>query len=103
MNKNPLNTYMHVATIFRRGVPIVTARNRAASRSTGGNAHTMHAEVAVVKKLGDLSLLQGCVLRVERYHDRDGHVMNSKPCHDCEMFLTKMIKKWRLKSVEWST
>ena len=93
----------HEARIEFRGKVIATAKNKAGSRSSGCgcNDHTMHAECAVVKRLGDLSRLRGCVLIVIRINKRN-ELRQSKPCYDCEIMLTKFMKKWGLRRVEYS-
>jgi hypothetical protein len=96
-------THFHVATLRRRGKVIATARNRVGSRSRGSgwNDQTQHAECAVVKRLGDLSQLRGCILVVMRLN-KQNEVRNSKPCHDCEKFLEKCIKQYGLLKVVYS-
>ena len=102
-HKNRLNTSEHFARIEKRGKVIAEAKNKAASRSSGCgcNDKTLHAECAVVKSLGDLSRLRGCVLIVFRLN-KHNEIMQSKPCHDCEIFLKKCMQKWGLKRVEYS-
>ena len=98
-----LNTSEHFAILTQRGKVIATAKNKVGSRSSGCgfNDHTLHAECAVMKNLGDLSLLRGCIMVVFRLNKND-EVMNSKPCHDCQVFLTKCMEKWGLRRVEYS-
>jgi hypothetical protein len=54
-----------------------------------------------VKALGDLSQLRGCILIVVRI-GKQNEVMGSKPCRDCEKFLTKCIEKYGLRKVVYS-
>jgi len=100
---NRMNTSEHFARIELRGKVIAEARNRAGSRSSGCgcNYQTMHAECAVVKSLGDLSRLRGCVLIVFRL-GKSNQILQSKPCHDCQVFLKKCMEKWGLRRVEYS-
>jgi hypothetical protein len=102
-NTQRLNTSEHFAVITKRGKVIAVARNKAGSRSSGCgcNDQTLHAECAVVKSLGDISQLRGCVLTVFRLNKND-QIMQSKPCHDCQVFLTKCMEKWGLRRVEYS-
>lgn len=62
---------------------------------------TIHAERAVVKRLGDISQLRGATLIVVRYN-KLGHTLNSKPCHDCQIFLEKCIREYGLRKVIYS-
>jgi hypothetical protein len=98
------NTQLHWATIRRRGKVIATARNTIGTRDRGcgWSDYSLHAERAVVKLLGDLSQLHGCTLEVVRVN-RQGEYRNSKPCADCEKFLTKCMKTWGLLKVVYST
>jgi hypothetical protein len=88
---------VHFAQIYRRNKLLVEARNTIGSRSKGSgyNDRSLHAELAVVKRLGDISQLRGCVLVVMRIN-RDGDVMNSEPCGACKTFLEKCIKQYGL-------
>lgn len=100
---NNKNTSEHFAVLKQRGKVIATASNKVGSRSSGCgfNDQTLHAECAVVKSLGDMSLLRGCVLCVIRLNKKN-EIMQSKPCHDCQVFLTKCMDKWGLRRVEYS-
>jgi hypothetical protein len=102
--KNCHRTYFHVATIMKNGKEIARSRNRVGSRSRGAgwNDHTIHAECAVVKRLGDLSQLRGCILIVVRLNKRS-QIINSKPCHACEKFLEKCMKQYGLRKVFYSS
>jgi len=100
---NRMNTSEHYAVLKQRGKVIALAGNRIGSRSSGCgfNDQTIHAECAVIKSLGDLSLLRGCVLCVIRLN-KQNQILGSKPCSDCQIFLTKCIVKWGLRRVEYS-
>ena len=101
--KCPINTYFHMAVILGKGGKIIAkATNRVGSRSSGCgySDYTIHAERAVVKKLGDMSLLKGATLCVWRIST--ANIMPSKPCTDCEIFLTKCMKKYGLLSVKYT-
>lgn len=97
------NTHLHYATITKHGKKIASSRNRVGSRSKGCgySNQTIHAERAVVKSLGDVSQLRGCILTVIRVNKR-GQIMNSKPCASCVKFLEKCIKKYGLLKVMYS-
>ena len=55
-----------------------------------------------MKRLGDLSQLRGCTLEVIRLNKRN-QVRNSQPCHNCELFLEKCMKKYGLAKVIYSS
>lgn len=101
--KNVHNTSYHVARLLRRGKPIAEARNRIGTRGKGcgWDDYSLHAERAVVKALGDTSQLCGCTLEVIRLN-KENQVLNSKPCHSCEVFLAKCMKKYGLAKVVYS-
>ena len=98
-----MNTHLHIATIKKRGKVLATSRNRIGSRSRGcgWSDYTIHAERSVIKKIGDTSRLQGCVLEVVRIN-KQGDILNSKPCNDCTLFLTKCITQHGLLKVLYS-
>lgn len=96
------NTSLHFAVIIKRGKILATAQNRVGSRSRGCgySDHTIHAERAVVKNLGNVSMLKGatlCVWRVSRMG-----VLPSEPCNECRVFLKKCIDKYGLRLVTYS-
>lgn len=96
-------TSYHYAEIVKGKKVLASSRNRIGSRSRGcgWGDQSLHAERAVVKALGDLSQLRGCVLIVVRV-SKQNEVMGSKPCHDCEKFLMKCIEKYGLRKVIYS-
>jgi len=97
------NTEFHVATILRRRKVIAVARNMLGTRcrGSGWSDQSLHAERAVVKRLGDISQLSGCTLEVVRLN-KSGEVRNSKPCADCEMFLQKCMREYGLRKYVYS-
>jgi hypothetical protein len=100
----PLVPNYHLAAIYDgRRRPIAESRNRVGTRSKGCgyDDYTIHAERAVVKSLGDISLLRGCVLVVIRVN-KQGEILGSKPCPDCKHFLEKCMKKYGLRKVVYS-
>lgn len=99
----PHNTELHHATIIRRGKILASSYNRIGSRSRGCgySDRTIHAERAVIKRLGNLRELKGATLIVVRY-GRDGEVKGSKPCHDCCIFLEKCIREYGLHKIIYS-
>ncbi len=101
--KNCHNTSLHYASIYKRNKLLETSRNILGTRSRGcgWSDQSLHAEHAVVKRLGDLSQLRGCVLVVIRLN-RHGEILNSKPCPSCHKFLIKCMKEYGLLKVMYS-
>jgi hypothetical protein len=97
-----MNTHLHIARIYsRRGHLLAMATNRVASRSRGGSEFTMHAERAVLKAVGDTTLLRGATLVVLRI-SVTGDLLLSKPCHECDCCLQAAIRKYGLRRVYYS-
>jgi hypothetical protein len=96
------NTFLHVAVIVRRGKVLAVAQNRVGSRSRGSgySSQTIHAEKAVVKKLGDISKLRDATLCVWRVSAIS--VLPSKPCSECHLFLEKCMREYGLRCVQYS-
>ena len=97
------NTSLHYAQLIKRNKVIAIARNSVGSRARGcgWGDQTIHAERAVVKRLGDLSQQNGCVLLVVRIN-KQGDFLNSKPCADCQKFLEKCMRDYGLRKVIYS-
>ena len=101
-------TSFHIAMLMRRGKILLVASNRVGSRSRGcGYAkYTIHAEKNVIKQFGDTSKLKGCDLFVMNIHINKGtgdkYFGNSKPCHDCQLFLEKCQGEYGLKNVYYT-
>ncbi len=103
---------MHFAVVIKRGKCLAFATNKSGARHMGaGNSKcSLHAERAVLKKIGDISQLQGASLIVIRIHTirdemsqlRKVCIGNSKPCHECACHLKKCIQNYGLKSVYYS-
>jgi len=98
------NTQVHIALIVKRGKVIQSAINSVGSRSKGCgyDAYTIHAERAVIKKVGDLRQLEGAFLMVIRIAKGSKQVVNSEPCHPCKCHLEKCIREYGLKCVYYS-
>lgn len=98
------HTSLHFAILYRRGKVISTATNAVGSRSKGCgySQHTIHAERAVIKKLGDITLLKDAELFVVRLSKKSDGFMNSEPCHACKRHLTKCMREYGLKAVYYS-
>jgi hypothetical protein len=97
------NTDLHYAKILKRNKVIASCRNSIGTRSRGCgySDQSIHAERAVVKRLGDVSQLDGCVLLVIRVN-KQGELRNSKPCRDCQKFLEKCMREYGLRKVVYS-
>ena len=54
-----------------------------------------------MKRFGDVSQLHGCILIVVRIN-KQGEILSSKPCSDCQIFLQKCIEKYGLLKVLYS-
>ncbi len=95
-------TSHHMAVIVKRGKVIASAQNRLGSRSKGSgySDYTIHAERAVVKKLGDVSQLRAATLCVWRVTPIS--VMPSAPCSECRIFLKKCINVYGLRAVQYT-
>ncbi len=94
-------THVHVAMIFGRGKNLLAmAMNKVGSRSSGAgfSACMIHAERAVLKRVGDISKLRGATMVVIRI-STTGELRNSKPCPECECHLNKCIREYGLRRV----
>ncbi len=97
------NTSLHRAILVKRGKILAEATNLVGSRSSGSGYSnlTIHAEKAVIKKIGDLSKIKGCDLYVFRVNNCKT-ARNSHPCKDCQMFLKKCMRQYGLRNVFYS-
>lgn len=97
------NTSLHYAELRKRGKVLAYSRNTIGTRSRGcgWSAFTLHAERAVVKQLGDVSKLAGCVMLVVRVN-KHGEILGSKPCDECRKFLEKCMRCHGLRKVVYS-
>lgn len=101
--KNRLNS-LHLAVIVNRGRIIASATNTLGSRSRGSGYSdlTLHAERAVVKKLGDITKLKGSTMYVWRIGFAEFYPMSSEPCSECQVFLNKCMKQYGLRAVYYT-
>lgn len=97
-------TQAHIAVLMKRGKIIEIASNSIGSRSKGCGYEnrTIHAERAVIKKVGDMTKLDGCVLVVIRIMKGTKEVGNSEPCHSCKCHLEKCMRQHGLRNVYYS-
>ncbi len=102
---NKHKTQAHVAILLQRGKVLAVASNAIGSRSKGSGyqERTIHAERAVIKKVGDISKLNGAVLVVIRVMRGTKEIGNSEPCHSCKCHLEKCMKEYGLRQVYYST
>jgi hypothetical protein len=101
---NKHKTQAHVAVLMKRGKIMEVASNAVGSRSRGCGyeSRTIHAERAVIKKVGDMSKLNGAVLVVIRIMKGTGSWGNSEPCHSCRCHLEKCMREHGLRSVYYT-
>lgn len=95
----------HVAILMKRGKVLSVASNVVGSRKRGAgfDDRTIHAERAVIKKVGDRSKLYGATLIVIRVTKVTHEMGNSEPCHSCRCHLEKCIRSYGLKCIYYST
>lgn len=98
-------TQAHIAVIVKRGKILEVASNSIGSRSKGCGyqERTIHAERAVIKKVGDMTKLNGATLIVIRIMRGTKEVGNSEPCHSCRCHLEKCMREHGLRQVFYST
>ena len=98
-------TQIHIAVVIKRGKILEIASNSIGSRSKGCGyqERTIHAERAVIKKVGDMSKLNGASLVVIRIMRGTQEVGNSEPCHSCRCHLEKCMREHGLRQVFYST
>lgn len=96
---------VHIAILIKRGKILDVASNFVGSRNRGCgyDNRTIHAERAVLKKVGDTTKLAGATLIVIRIAKGTKEIVNSEPCHSCQCHLEKCIKHYGLKQVLYST
>jgi hypothetical protein len=103
LSKYQMVIQVHYATIMKRNKVVAEATNKYGTRSRGAGFwdRSMHAEVAVVKRLGDISQLRDATLIVVRYL-KNGDYCGSKPCPKCQVFLEKCMEVYGLRKVIYS-
>ena len=95
---------VHFALIMKRGKILDVACNAIGSRSMGCGYtnRTIHAERAVIKKIGDHTKLDGAILIVVRISRGTHQFANSIPCSTCTPHLEKCVKDYGLRRVYYS-
>ena len=94
----------HIAVLMKRGKILEIASNFVGSRQggCGYDDRSIHAERAVIKKMGDHTKLSGAIMIVIRISRGTNEIANSKPCDVCQCHLHKCIKKYGLKRIYYS-
>ena len=94
----------HIAVLMKRGKILEIASNFVGSRQggCGYDDRSIHAERAVIKKMGDHTKLSGAIMIVIRISRGTNQIANSKPCDVCQCHLDKCIKKYGLKCIYYS-
>ena len=96
--------HVHVAILMKRGKVIDMAMNWIGTRSKGCgyDNRSIHAERAVLKKIGDYTKIAGAVMIVIRIARGTNEMVNSMPCDGCRPHLEKCVKEYGLKRVYYS-
>ena len=97
-------TKLHIAVLVKRGKIIETATNFLGSRSCGFayNDRSIHAEMALIKKVGNYKRMQGATMIVIRLTEATNKLTNSKPCENCQIKLNKCMRLYGLRQVYYS-
>lgn len=95
---------VHIAFLLCRGKLLGSATNMVGSRTKGCgySDRTIHAERAVLKKIGDTSKLDGAIMIVIRISRGTNELVNSTPCHACRCHLEKCVKDYGLRRIYYS-
>ncbi len=102
--KTRFNSTIHVAVLVKGRRVVAVATNKPASRERGSNykKSTIHAEVNLIKTVGDITKLRGTTLIVLRYKAETHYWDYSKPCPSCTQFLEKCMREYGLQRVYYS-
>lgn len=99
-------TNRHIAVLTKGNKVLAAAMNQFGSRSFGPGYtyNTIHAEINVIKKLGNLRLLKGATMYVFRTGKgcNENSVCHSMPCAICQKILDKCIDSYGLRRVFYS-
>jgi hypothetical protein len=93
--------HIHVAVVMKRGKMLEMASNYLGSRTSGCgyDNFSIHAERAVLKKVGDYTKLNGAILIVFRISRGKHELVESTPCETCRPHLEKCMKEYGLRRV----
>lgn len=96
--------HVHIAMVLKRGKMLEMATNAIGSRNRGCgyDDRSIHAERAVLKKVGDYTKLAGAILIVMRISRGTNELVQSEPCEGCRPHLEKCVKDYGLRRVYYS-
>jgi hypothetical protein len=96
--------HVHIAMVLKRGKMIEMATNTVGSRTSGCgfDDRSIHAERAVLKKVGDYTKLDGAILIVIRISRGTNELVDSEPCEHCRPHMEKCVKEYGLRRVYYS-
>lgn len=99
-------TNRHIAILCKGNRVLASAMNQFGSRSFGSGYtyNTIHAEINVIKKLGNIKLLNGATMYIFRTGKgcNEDSICHSRPCPICQKFLEKCIDMYGLRRVFYS-
>jgi hypothetical protein len=99
-------TNRHIAILCKGNRVLASAMNQFGSRSFGSGYtyNTIHAEINVIKKLGNIKLLNGATMYIFRTGKgcNEDSICHSRPCPICQKFLEKCIDVYGLRRVFYS-
>jgi hypothetical protein len=95
---------VHIAMLVKRGKLLGIATNYVGSRTSGCGYDTLsiHAERALLKKIGDYKKLDGATMIVIRISSRINAVGDSRPCETCQPHMKKCMREYGMKCVYYS-
>ncbi len=104
LQKTRFSSKLHVGILVKGQKIIAVATNKPGTRTRGSGygKDMVHAEVNVVKTIGDISKLRGASLIVLRYKGGINYWGYSKPCSKCTVFLEKCLRTYGLQCVYYS-
>jgi len=96
----------HIAILTKGNKVLAAATNQFGSRSFGSgySFNTIHAEINVIKKLGNNKLLKGATMYVFRTGKgcNENNICHSRPCEICQKILEKCINSYGLRRIFYS-
>jgi len=99
-------TNRHIAILTKGNKILAAAMNQFGSRSFGSGYtyNTIHAEINVIKKLGNNKKLRGATMYVFRTGKgcNENSICHSMPCQICQKILEKCIDEYGLRRVFYS-
>jgi len=99
-------TNRHIAILCKGNRVLASAMNQFGGRSFGSGYtyNTIHAEINVIKKLGNIKLLNGATMYIFRTGKgcNEDSICHSRPCSICQKFLEKCIDVYGLRRVFYS-